>query len=870
MEPDDDKTSTHVVLSKGTMVSHYRIVEKIGAGGMGEVYLAEDTQLDRKVALKFLPPHLCQDEDCRKRFRREAQAAAKLSHPNIIHVYDVAEYQGRPFFAMEHVEGRPLRDVGSEELDLDRIVGIAIQLCDGLHSAHAAGVTHRDIKPSNIIIDSSGRPRLLDFGLATVKGGEHLTKTGSTLGTVGYMSPEQIEGKATDARSDLFSLGVVLYELIANKSPFRRDDDTATLKAILQDTPEPLARYKSDVPDDLQRIVSKLLEKDPSLRYQSATGVIPDLKKFAPSRTSGIVIEKKSNWWNRYVVPSAVVVLLIVLGFWYFGDRTAYTSSADERKMLAVLPFENLGGPEDESFADGITEEITSRLAKLSGLGVISRTSAMKYKNSEKTLRQIGEELGVEYILEGTVRYARADDAQRARINPQLIRVVDDTHVWTESYDHILDDIFGIQSEIAQKVADALDVSLLQSERATLADRPTENLDAYQAYLAAKRHDRDSMAVRMCELAIELDPEFALAYAELSITHSHMYQTLDDHTEGRLRKAKEAVDQALILQPNLPEAHLAMGYYHYWGFRDYDRALEEFEIARQGLPNDPQILMAVAYIWRRLNRFADAVDMMKEALRLDPQDNDIANIISGTYIWMHDYREALDYIDRAISIRPDVAGQRVRKSFIYLLKGDLVKARETLTAAPGSERYSISWALLEMHARNYEAALGHVKSLEFEYFLPSLSFWTIDQWKGALYNVLGQPEQAQIAYDSARIFLESHREEFGEYPGYHSSLGIVYAALGRKEDALREGRLAVDRYPFSRDAMAAITRRRELAYIYTAAGEYDAALDLLEQLIEPPSYMVTPATLHSSFVWDRLRDHPRFQALLDKYEIKHE
>ena len=248
MEPNDDNTRTHIVLTKGTMVSHYRIIEKIGAGGMGEVYLAEDTKLNRQVALKFLPPHMCKDDDCRARFKREAQAAANLDHPNIVTIHEVSEYRGRPFFAMQHVEGNSLRDViKDKELPLERVIHLAIQMCEGLGKAHRAGIVHRDIKPSNIVMDSDGRPKLLDFGLAAIQGTEKLTKTGSTLGTIGYMSPEQIQVKEIDLRSDLFSFGVVLYQMIAGRLPFKGDTEAATMNSVLNDTPEPLSRYKSGV-----------------------------------------------------------------------------------------------------------------------------------------------------------------------------------------------------------------------------------------------------------------------------------------------------------------------------------------------------------------------------------------------------------------------------------------------------------------------------------------------------------------------------------------------------------------------------------------------------------------------------------------------
>ncbi|MDH4033494.1 MAG: serine/threonine protein kinase, partial [candidate division Zixibacteria bacterium] len=281
MEPnDDDKTRTHVVLTKGTMVSHYRIVEKIGAGGMGEVYLAEDTKLSRNVALKFLPTHLCRDEDSRTRFTREAKAAAKLDHPNIVPVYEVGEYNGRPFFAMAHITGEPLRDVVKQgKLSVAEAVSLTQQICEGLHEAHEAGVVHRDIKPGNIIIDSKGKPRLLDFGLATVSGEEKLTQTGSTLGTVGYMAPEQITGGKVDKRSDLFSVGVILYEMLTGRRPFEGDNDAAIIRAITTSTPEPIARFKSGVTGELQQVINKALAKDPALRYQHADGMLADLRR---------------------------------------------------------------------------------------------------------------------------------------------------------------------------------------------------------------------------------------------------------------------------------------------------------------------------------------------------------------------------------------------------------------------------------------------------------------------------------------------------------------------------------------------------------------------------------------------------------------
>ena len=457
----DDITRTHFQLANDTIIGHYRIIEKIGAGGMGEVYLAEDTKLDRKVALKFLPLHLCQDSDCRARFTREAQASAKLDHPNIVSVFEVGEFQGRPFFSMQHVEGQTLKEVLSgKALLIDRILEIGIQVCEGLQAAHEKGITHRDIKPSNILIDSHGRARIVDFGLASVMGTDHLTKTGSTLGTIGYMSPEQVRGDKVDHRTDLFSFGVVLYEMITGHAPFKADSEAATLHAITNDKPEMLARFRREVPVTLQTMIDKALDKNVATRYQHADELSADLRRLTPA---GVKQQTpRRDLWNRYVVTSAVALLLAIVGYWGVtkfltkdGQKPEFT-----RKMLAVLPFENLGSPEDEYFADGITDEITGKLATIRELGVISRTSTMQYKKTTKNLRQIAKELGVDYVLEGSIRWDKGGDTSRVRVLPQLIRVSDDTHLWAETYQRPLTDIFALQADIATRIAEAMNLTL--------------------------------------------------------------------------------------------------------------------------------------------------------------------------------------------------------------------------------------------------------------------------------------------------------------------------------------------------------------------------------------------------------------------------
>jgi TolB-like protein/predicted Ser/Thr protein kinase len=877
-ESHDDKTQSFIALTSGTVVLHYRIVEKIGTGGMGEVYLAEDTELDRKVALKFLPLHLCQDEDCRKRFKREAQAAAKLSHPNIIHVYEVSEFQGRPFFAMEHVEGRSLRDVKADELDIDRIVGIAIQLCDGLHSAHEVGVTHRDIKPSNIIIDSSGRPRLLDFGLATVKGGEHLTKTGSTLGTVGYMSPEQIEGKATDARSDLFSLGIVFYELITNKSPFRRGDETATLKAILQDTPEPLARYKSSVPDDLQRVVTKLLEKNPTLRYQSAAGVIPDLKKLSSGPTSALEIGKKRDRWNRYVVPSAIIVLLVVFATWYFGDRDHPTGTGDyERIMLAVLPFENLGDPEDEYFADGITDEITARLMRVRGLGVIGRASSTRYKGSVKTIREIGKELGSEYILTGTVRWqGTAGEGGRVRVTPRLINLSDQSQLWADVYDESLDDIFAVQTAMANEVVIALDIALASTEEKFLSHKPTASFEAYQYYQRGRevwreyeegREDLDR-AIALLERAVELDTTFADAYAELSGIHSWYVETGIDKSDARKELARHNAEMATLYDSLQAYSRVAWGYYYYYVVKDYSHALEEFEAARTMLPSNSETIAALGYVKRRLALWEESFELQKLACELNPYNFWILYGVTMHAYYMRSWGDMEKYANLELERFPDHAKSYQDKALFHLGKaGNAKAALEVIGLSPISE----NWHLLDIKRqcyyfqREFAAAIEVVRQMRPTMVVPTDTS-RYHFHLAELYRQIGDTAMSHDNYDSARVIVERLQAAGEDLVSLTApSLGRIYAGLGQKEDALLAARADTAAIPLHLDALVGMERLENLALTYIGVAEYDKALGVIDTLLSIPS-VLSVAWIKTSPDFDPLRDDPRFRALIEKYD----
>jgi serine/threonine protein kinase/predicted Zn-dependent protease len=489
MQPDDDKTQAVMVLTKGTVVGHYRIVEKIGAGGMGEVYLAVDTELNRRVALKFLSPHLCQDADCRVRFKREAQAAAKLDHPNIVTVYEVGEYQSRPFFAMQHIEGQSLREYAHEhEPTIPRVLEIGIQLAEGLQAAHEKGVTHRDIKPANVLIDTHGRARILDFGLASVAGTDHLTKTGSTLGTIGHMSPEQVRGEQVDHRTDIFSLGVVLYELIAGRPPFKGDNEAATSRNIVDRDPEPLARYKSVVPDELQRIVSKALARDKALRYQHADELSADLRSMVSLVGRATIAQKPRR---RIVIPLLIVLGVLVSVLIFRPWRTIMRSNDEEvtaRKRIVVVPFENRTGDSSFDQLGKMVADWTTQSLLATGFGEIVPTEQLPRNTANLRLGSIVDSTGAEVIAMGTV-YKFGDSIQfQAKVmnsDGKLLRAIDPISI---AVTRVMDGVESVRQRILGALAIELDVS--HGHRYVGIARPPR-YEAYQEYILGEQNFDD-------------------------------------------------------------------------------------------------------------------------------------------------------------------------------------------------------------------------------------------------------------------------------------------------------------------------------------------------------------------------------------------
>ena len=881
-------------LEPGQTLTHFRILSKIGQGGMGEVYRARDERLNRDVAVKVLSTGTLADESARKRFRREALALSKLNHPNIETVHDFDTQDGVDFLVMEYIPGVTLNEKILEGALPEKVIAkLGVQLAEGLTAAHDQGVIHRDLKPGNLRVTPDGRLKILDFGLAKMLGPRTatattliLTKTPAMAGTLPYMAPEQLQGEEADPRTDIYAVGVVLYEMATGQLPFSEELSSQMTDAILHRTPVAPRAVNDVVSPDLERIILKCLDKEPENRYQSAKELGVDLRRLGVLETTPIVSEPSRRRWVGVATLGVVAVLVVGFGYWKFrtADEQGQTADAEGggipgRKMIVVLPFENLGPAEDEYFAAGMTEAITSRLAVVSGLGVISRKSAIQYANTDKRTKQIGKELGVDYLLEGTVRWARqSGGASRVMITPQLIRVRDDTHLWAEAYERVIDDIFEIQSDIAGKVIEQLGVILLETERRALEARPTDVIEAYDAYLRGNQYvNRDStgadlrIAVQMYERAVALDPDFALAYAKLSEVHSRLYWFHYDWTKERLAKAEAAVKKAFQLEPGLPEAHQAQGFYYYWGHLDYDRALEQFSIALKSQPNNSKLFFGMGLVRRRQGKLEQAVANLEKAVEIDPFSAEFLQQTANTYQLLRDYEVAERYWDRASSLRPDWSNIVVFRALCYLnWQGNPEKARRVLEEAEqaigsiNEPHLIFVWVLVEVCAGNYQAALDRLSLASADALATQYFFIPKAQLSAQIHGLMNRPQLENTDYETARALLEAKLQNQPQDSRLHSSLGIVYAGLGRMAEAIRAGKKGVELLPMSKEAWRGAYRVEDLARIYVMTGEYDAAVDQLEFLLSNPGNL-SASLLRLDPRWKPLWDHPRFQELVKKY-----
>jgi non-specific serine/threonine protein kinase len=821
----------------GKTFSRYRMLEKLGEGGMGVVYRAEDTKLDRPVALKFLSPQALGEEEEGARFVLEAKAAAALSHPNICHVYEIDEAEGRVFIAFEYVEGRSLKElIESGRLEIRNALDIAVQIAKGLRAAHERGIVHRDVKPANVMVTPDRHVKITDFGLAKLPGRAKVTRTGAVMGTLAYMSPEQIRGEDVGSSTDIWALGVVLFEMLCGRLPFWADYDAALMYSVLNEEAPSLSTTRSDVPGGLEDILLRALDKSPANRYRDGGEILRDLESLR-AELKGETAERS-------------------------------TAVGDRPPSVAVLPFRDMSPQKDQDyFCEGMAEEIINTLTRIGKLRVIARTSAFAFKDKQEDVREIGKKLGVDTLLEGGVR----KDGDRLRITAQLVKVSDGSHLWSESYDRVLEDIFAVQSEIADQVSRRLEVALTDAKRQAMEEKPTESLDAYQAYLRGLCHGPEvsvrrediQVAIRMFERATELDSEFAPAWAKLSLAHGAYYHYGHDHTQDRLRMAEEAAEKARRLDPDHPEVHRAIGYYHYRGRRDYKRALEEFSAALRDRPGYSRVLADIGYVLRRLGRWDESISKQERAVELDPRNARALHQLAASYLATRDYERADVTLDRSISLAPDqYEGYQTKVLNYWLWRGDTHESRRILEKIPRRDDPSVVrfWYDQEFFSRDWQAALDRVSSTPVEVFEGQNEYCPKSLLECWCYLRMEKPKPAKASAEASLRVLEKDVLDNPEDRRILSAIGLTCAALGRKHDAMRAGERAVEVIPVSEDPISGPGFIQDLALTYTQVGEYERALERIEYLLSIPCAL-SGARLRLDPMWDPLRGHPRFERL---------
>jgi serine/threonine protein kinase/Tfp pilus assembly protein PilF len=863
----------------------YELLEEIGRGGQGVVYRARQKSLNRTVALKMIGLGQWATEAHLKRFRLEAEAAAKLEHPNIVPIHEVGERDGSCYFSMKFVEGGQLDEVVRRApMSVRQAAELLAKVARTVHYAHEHGILHRDIKPGNILLDQKGEPHLTDFGLARLVETEStVTRTKEVLGTPSYMAPEQAvgeTGKLTSA-TDVYGLGAVLYQLLTGQPPFAGGTTYETIRLLRDTEPRPPRVLNPKVDRDLSAICLKCLEKDPTRRYSSALVLAEDLEhwlKHEPIRAKRTGFFSHSRKWVRRNPSTTVLVTLLLalavglsVTIWNRKPRVVIP------KSIAVLPFENLSpDPDNAYFADGIQEEILTRLAGIADLKVISRTSTQGYQSKPRNLSQIAKQLGVANILQGSVQKA----ADQVRVNVQLINAETDSHLWGETFDRKLTDILGVESDIAKGIAESLETKLTGREKQALAVKPTNNPEAYDAYLrgmAFEEHAVFSMdlawkAIDSFEHAVRLDPNFALAWTRLSQADALLYFDGSDTTVSRRDAAKRALENAQRLAPNSPNTLLTLGYYQYWVLRDYGTAKGTFGRVSKMLPGSSEVPSALGFIARREGHWDESIAYLEQALALDPRNVKLLVHVARTYAVIRQFPAALKLYDRALDITPNDADLMASKASIYQAQGNLQEAAKFLTQVnaqtPTMSAFSVKLDQLRLE-RNYDESVRLLQARQKRIQSPSELINAGDQADLAFGQRLAGDSAGAIATaEQARNTLEPAYKNQQDNPFLAQVLSICYAVIGDKESALKAAERAMMLQPSDKDRFAGPGFEERLAWIQTMCGENRRAISTLARLLQTPYrtslYLeapVTPALLRLDPIWDPLRSDPAFQKL---------
>ena len=870
-------------------IGNYQILEEIGRGGMGVIYRARQRHSRRIVALKRILAYHADSQETLERFRREAEAAAHLDHPNILPIYEVGQCEDElPFFSMKFAAGGNLVEAGPAlRRDPRRAAGLMAKVARAVQYAHISGILHRDLKPANILLDGHGEPLVSDFGLATwLDSVSDLTHSLTIFGTPGYIAPEQANpalakaAKLTPA-ADVYSLGAILFDLLTGRPPFLGEH---ALAVIQQASQNPAPKLRSLVPTldrDLETICAKCLERDTAVRYRSAGALAEDLERWLEGRS--IIARPVSSpvrlwrWSKRNRMTAAMaalsVALATVVGTLIWKGQFA---SPPPATGIAVLPFESVGPDKENTFfADGVYDGVSAKLAKIADLKVISHNSVAKYRGTHDA-REAGRALNVAYVFEGRVRR----EAGRIHLEAQLIDARTDAHIWTEKYDRDLKDVFTLQSEIAQKVADRLGAQVSSVEKAAIEEPPTTDLVAYDAYLRAKelsngitfspRAKEDLFqAVELLDQAVARDPLFFDAYCELAGAHDKIYFSGFDHSDARLNLAETTVQSVRRLRPESGETHLALANHLYWAYRDYDRAKAELAIARRSLPNESRIPLLTGYIDRRQGHWDKSLEEMKQALELDPRNFSILQQISLTYQALQRYKEALSTLDSVLAIAPKDVASNVRRAWVAAeWRADLKPLHTTIETVLADNNPSAPpvvvyrWLDLALRERDPAAAQRASAAMPaggcYDENIPFPTSWC----EGLVARLRGDEPAAHDAFIRARNELEQALRNQSGYAQGLCALGVVDAALGNKKEAIREGERAVELIPVSKSAIEGSVLTQYLAIIYAWTGDKDRAIERLAEAAKLPGSHVTYGYLRLHPLWDPLRGDRRFEAIV--------
>jgi len=887
-----DRRTAHAAQLLGEL-GDYELLEEVGRGGQGVVFRARQKSLNRIVALKVISLGQWASEAHIRRFRREAEAAARLDHPNIVPIHEIGERDGSCYFSMKFMEGGQLDEIVSHTaMPMHQTAELIAKLARTVHYAHEHGILHRDIKPGNILLDETGQPHLTDFGLARlVEAGSTVTRTREVLGTPSYMAPEQAAGETTKIShtTDIYGLGAVLYHLLTGHPPFSGATTYETIKLLIETEPRSPRLLNPKVDRELSTICAKCLEKDPQRRYSSAIALAHDLEhwlKHEPiqAHRAGIFL-RGSKWVQRKPAIAAVVALSLALGAamgWNIWNTEFVRSPI--ANGIAVLPFDNLSAdPDNAYFAEGLQDEILTRLGTIGGIKVISRTSTQRYQHKPASVAEIARQLGVTTILEGAVQKA----GDRVRVNVQLINM-NDAHLWANTYDRQVPDIFAVETEIARGIADSLQAKLTGGEAEALASKPTNNPEAYDAYLRglafelrnysySTSADLAGSATASYERAVQLDPNFALAWARLSRADALIYFNCEDTScTVRGAAAKQALEHARKLEPDSPETLLALGQYQYLVLRDYGSAKVTLASVRKSLPGSSDVPKLLGAIARREGRWDESIAYYEQALSLDPRNVELLMRAAWNDGMMRRFPSALKLYDRALDITPNDRGIMAAKAAIYQAEANLKEGARLLAdvneQTSSGDTFAIKISQLRLE-RNYAEAIRLLRGRLAQPRFDSESYNRVAL--ACMQRLAGDTVGAKLTAAEARNKMEQlyqheeHDASLATTPA--RALSVVYAVIGDKAAAFQAAEHAIMLLPTATDRVSGPALEENLAYIEAVFGENNRAIATLTKLLHQPynSWVYGPATLTPALLrldplWDSLRGDLAFEKLCEE------